>query len=74
MVQTAERIHTLEESRIEEEGRLFQKYDITSSPNDFNVRTIVDFIEQGIYTWPQKLDHELRCILEQITQHVEERP
>ena len=52
MVQTAEHIQTMDESRIEEERELFQKYDITSSPNDFNVKTIVDFIEQGIFRIP----------------------
>lgn len=43
MVQTAEHIQTMDESQIEEEGGLFQKYDITSSPNDFNVKTINEF-------------------------------
>ena len=52
MVQTAEHIQTMDESRIEEERELFQKYDITSSPNDFNVKTIVDFIERGIFKIP----------------------
>ena len=52
MVQTAEHIQTMDESRIEEERELFQKYDITSSPNDFNVKTIVDFIERGIFRIP----------------------
>lgn len=52
MVQTAEHIQTIDESQIGEERGLFQKYDITSSPNDFNVKTIVDFIERGIFRIP----------------------
>lgn len=31
---------------------MFQKYDITASPNDFNFRTMVDFIESGIFRIP----------------------
>ena len=30
----------------------FKDYDITASPNDFNVRTIVDFIEAGPFKIP----------------------
>lgn len=30
----------------------FKEYDITSSPNDFNIRTIVDFIEAGPFQIP----------------------
>ena len=52
MLQPAEHSQTIDESQIEEERDFFQKYDITSSPNDFNVRTIVDFIEQGIFRIP----------------------
>ena len=53
MLQQAEHIQTMDESHIEEEETfLFQKYDITSSPNDFNVKTIVDFIERGIFRIP----------------------
>lgn len=31
---------------------MFQKYDITASPNDFNFRTMVDFIESGVFRIP----------------------
>jgi uncharacterized protein with ParB-like and HNH nuclease domain len=41
-----------EENQEEEEGTSFQEYDITSSPNDFNVKTIVDFIERGVFKVP----------------------
>ncbi len=31
----------------------------------------VSLFEAARYAWPQKLDHELRCIMEQNTKHVE---
>lgn len=37
----------------EDEGQSFEEYDITSSPNDFNVKTIVDFIDKGIFRIPE---------------------
>jgi uncharacterized protein with ParB-like and HNH nuclease domain len=40
------------ESEYDEEGVSFQEYDITSSPNDFNMKTIVDFIESGVFEIP----------------------
>ncbi len=53
MLRQAEHIQTVDGSQNEEEETfLFQKYDITSSPNDFNVKTIVDFVEQGIFRIP----------------------
>lgn len=52
MSQTSEFIETVDEGEIEDEGLSFQEYDITSSPNDFNVKTIVDFIDQGIFKIP----------------------
>ena len=52
MVQPAEFIEPVDESEIVEEGISVQRYDINSSPNDFNVRTIVDFIDRGIFTIP----------------------
>ncbi len=36
----------------EEESYSFREYAITSSPNDFNVKTIVDFLEQGVFKIP----------------------
>jgi len=42
-----------EQENIEEdEGLSFQEYDITSSPNDFNVKTIADFIDKGVFKIP----------------------
>ena len=41
-----------EDEDEEEEGLIVQEYDITSSPNDFNVRTMVDFIDRGIFKIP----------------------
>jgi uncharacterized protein with ParB-like and HNH nuclease domain len=41
-----------EEQEDEDEGLSFQEYDITSSPNDFNVNTIADFIDRGIFKIP----------------------
>lgn len=47
----------------EEDDYQIQEYDLISSPNDFNVRTIYDFIESGVveipgfqrnYVWDQK--------------------
>ena len=52
MLRPAEPIDSSEEIEIEEEGISFQEYDITSSPNDFNVRTIVDFIDSNIFRIP----------------------
>lgn len=40
------------EDQEEDEGLSFQEYDITSSPNDFNVKTIADFIDRGIFKIP----------------------
>lgn len=40
------------EDADETEGLSFHEYDITSSPNDFNVRTISDFIERGVFRIP----------------------
>lgn len=37
---------------LEEEGTYFHEYEITSSPNDFNVKTIADFIEKGVFKVP----------------------
>lgn len=42
-----------EEEDDEDEGLSFGEYDITSSPNDFNVKTIVDFIDKGVFKIPQ---------------------
>ena len=52
MFQTAEFIEPVVDVEEEEDGVSFQEYDITSSPNDFNVRTIVDFIDEGIFRIP----------------------
>ena len=52
MLRAAEFIEPIEESEVEEDGIAFQEYDITSSPNDFNVRTIVDYIDSGIFKLP----------------------
>ncbi|MCZ0939408.1 MAG: DUF262 domain-containing protein [Caldilineaceae bacterium] len=52
MSQRQDDVISKNERSTEAEKDLFQKYDITSSPNDFNVRTIVDFIEQGVFRIP----------------------
>lgn len=52
MNQLADFIETADENGFEEDGLSFQEFDITSSPNDFNVRTIVDFIESGVFRIP----------------------
>jgi len=52
MFQQPDDVNMKKERRTEVERDFFQKYDITSSPNDFNVKTIVDFIEQGIFRIP----------------------
>lgn len=33
-------------------GYSFKEYDITSTPNDFNTKTIIDFIESGLFKIP----------------------
>lgn len=52
MTQSVDFIETLDDVVAEEDGLSFEEYDITSSPNDFNVKTIVDFIESGIFRIP----------------------
>lgn len=36
----------------EEIGYSFREYDVTSTPNDFNTKTIIDFIESGLFKIP----------------------
>jgi uncharacterized protein with ParB-like and HNH nuclease domain len=33
-------------------GYSFKEYDVTSTPNDFNTKTIIDFIESGLFKIP----------------------
>lgn len=33
-------------------GYTFKEYDVTSTPNDFNTKTIIDFIESGLFKIP----------------------
>jgi len=33
-------------------GYSFREYDVTSTPNDFNTKTIIDFIESGLFKIP----------------------
>jgi hypothetical protein len=42
------------EAEKDEEGEDFsvKEYDITSVPNDFNIRTIYDFVDSGVVTMP----------------------
>lgn len=35
-----------------EVGYSFKEYDVTSTPNDFNTKTIIDFIESGLFKIP----------------------
>jgi len=42
----------LEEEEIEDEGYPIGEYDLTSSPNDFNIITIFNFIESGAVRIP----------------------
>lgn len=41
-----------EEDDEEEVGTSFKDYEIISSPNDFNVKTVCDYIEQGVIVIP----------------------
>ena len=41
-----------EENDDEEIGYSFKEYDVTSTPNDFNTKTIIDFIESGLFKIP----------------------
>ena len=36
----------------DEMGYSFREYDVTSTPNDFNTKTIIDFIESGLFKIP----------------------
>ncbi|MCX8480714.1 MAG: DUF262 domain-containing protein [Sediminibacterium sp.] len=36
----------------EDTGYSFREYDVTSTPNDFNTKTIIDFIESGLFKIP----------------------
>ena len=42
----------IEESEEEDDGSRIDQFDIVSSPNDFNVITIVDFIKSGVVKIP----------------------
>lgn len=42
----------IDEAEDEEEIYPIDEYDLVSSPNDFNTRTLVDFIDQGVVTIP----------------------
>jgi uncharacterized protein with ParB-like and HNH nuclease domain len=35
-----------------EDGYIFKEYDVTSTPNDFNLKTMIDFMESGIFNIP----------------------
>ncbi|WBL39963.1 DUF262 domain-containing protein [Bacillus velezensis] len=35
-----------------ESGESFEEFDITASPNDFNIKTLFDFIESGVVKIP----------------------
>src|SRR5258708_438325 len=48
----ARRRRPVEKPPHEDVDASFKEYDITSSPNDFNIRTIVDFIEAGPFQIP----------------------
>jgi uncharacterized protein with ParB-like and HNH nuclease domain len=41
-----------EEEIIEEDDILINEYDLTSSPNDFNIKTIYDFMSSGVIKIP----------------------
>ncbi|WP_417351655.1 DUF262 domain-containing protein [Flavobacterium alkalisoli] len=41
-----------ENDNSEELGYSFKEYDVTSTPNDFNSKTIIDFIESGLFKIP----------------------
>ena len=52
MITNQETIFEPEDTEEKDEGSSFQEYDITASPNDFNVRTIADFIDKGVFRIP----------------------
>ena len=54
LVQEEERYEpdVLEEDEVEDEGSSIDQFDIVSSPNDFNITTIVNFIESGVLKIP----------------------
>ncbi len=41
-----------DEEDSDEEDVSFKEYDITASPNDFNIKTIVDFVTRGAFVIP----------------------
>jgi uncharacterized protein with ParB-like and HNH nuclease domain len=41
-----------DEEKEDEESYSFKEYDVTSTPNDFNIKTIIDFIESGLFNIP----------------------
>lgn len=38
-----------EDDNDDDIGYSFKEYDVTSTPNDFNTKTIIDFIESGLF-------------------------
>lgn len=41
-----------EDDNDDDIGYSFKEYDVTSTPNDFNTKTIIDFIESGLFKIP----------------------
>lgn len=52
LMQQAQEEDYIEEEDLEEEDYSFSNYEITSSPNDFNVATLFSFIEKGVFEIP----------------------
>jgi uncharacterized protein with ParB-like and HNH nuclease domain len=47
-----QKLNWYENDLPEEEIYEFKDYDVTSTPNDFNTKTIIDFIESGLFKIP----------------------
>lgn len=41
-----------QDDTLDEVGYQFKEYDVNSTPNDFNTKTIIDFIESGLFKIP----------------------
>jgi uncharacterized protein with ParB-like and HNH nuclease domain len=52
MIELEEELYEKNEEPDEENETVFTEYDLTASPNDFNVKTLFDFISSGIVKIP----------------------
>ena len=52
MLRNEDDLYDLSDEQEENNETVFSEYDLTSSPNDFNIKTLFDFISSGIVKIP----------------------